>query len=144
MYLHHCIGSLFTRKYKTVSYRKQQIEIFANQTTEFPPNKVKQRLWCEPTDVYCLVFLDCSSEQQMAADNNVFAGTCESIPAQTCYSYVNCTGSDFWYNWTDKCCQPLEVKDWRFLMLSSTSNKFKLWSQIRKSHFLSFSKRGNK
>ena len=34
--------------------------------------------------------------------------TCEQI--QACVSYENCTGSAYIPGWTDKCCQPEEVK----------------------------------
>ena len=44
--------------------------------------------------------------------------TCDQI--QACVSYENCTGSAYVPGWTDKCCQPEEVKYWRQMLLLVT------------------------
>ena len=49
--------------------------------------------------------------------------TCEQI--QACVSYENCTGSAYIPGWTDKCCQPEEVKQWRPMLLSVTGGKYR-------------------
>ena len=46
--------------------------------------------------------------------------TCDEVAIQACVSYVNCTGSAYVPGWTDKCCQPEEVKHWRLMLLSVT------------------------
>ena len=43
---------------------------------------------------------------------------CESIDPKHCISFVNCTGSSFIPNWTDRCCQLQSVKDARVWILS--------------------------
>ena len=43
--------------------------------------------------------------------------SCEGFTPHPCYSYKNCTGSEFVSNWTEFCCQPPSVRSSRPLML---------------------------
>ena len=43
---------------------------------------------------------------------------CEGIIPQPCFSYINCTTTGFKANWTEFCCQPIQVKETKVVMLS--------------------------
>ena len=47
-----------------------------------------------------------------------YQSSCEGFDPDPCLSYSNCTQSDYIGNWTEICCQPEEVKDSRYFMLS--------------------------
>ena len=42
---------------------------------------------------------------------------CDGFVPDPCFSYTNCTGSDYVSNWTEFCCQPQAVKNTRIWML---------------------------